>query len=102
VTCHAGLVLRDKSQTKQQHIRALEDNSMAGTSAQDMSGATTLFVVFREFPWPNGIVLQGARMEEEVQSWLAKEPGQHPDIRRDLFEVSEITAHPFPDDNQRF
>jgi hypothetical protein len=67
-----------------------------------MSGAMTLFVAFREFPWPNGIILQGAHMEEEVRSWLAEEPGQHPDIRRDLFEVSEITACPFPDDNQRF
>jgi hypothetical protein len=66
VTHHAGLVLRDKSQTTQQQVRAPEDNSMAGTSAQDMSGAMTSFVMFHEFPWLNGIVLQGAHIEEEV------------------------------------
>jgi hypothetical protein len=58
-----------------------------------MVGAMPSFLTFREFPWPNGVILQGHHIEQDIATWLAEEPGQHPDIRRDLIQVSTITPN---------
>ncbi len=57
-------------------------------STPQSSGAMLTHLSFREFPWFNGIVLQGSRIREEVVRWVALEPVEHPEISKRLLQVS--------------
>ena len=48
---------------------------------------------FREFPWHNGLVLQGSTIVHDLRQWLQEEPARHPDIQPGLLEVSVLRCH---------
>jgi hypothetical protein len=48
------------------------------------------FRTFREFPWQNGLVLHGSRLEEVFRTWSKEPPKRYPDIEMSILEVSLV------------